>query len=299
MPVMVLAGAWAAELSGWLAPEVAGHLPAGILEASGLAVSRREPGLWWTHPDSGGEPVLEAIGADGTLRGALRIDGVKNIDWEDIASFTLDGRAWLLVADTGDNSARRSDCALYVVPEPDPAELQAGVECVAAVAWKIPVVYPDGPRDCEAVAVDAGEGRVYLLAKRVTPHGLYVLPLRRAAAGEATPKAERVGEMPAFPEAPEAQRLLPLPSGRYRAQPTGMDFAADGSAAVIVTYGDVLVYPRKPDERWAEALARPPETLAPHGLPQAEAAAFGAEAGEILVTSEGAGAPLLRYRRGP
>ena len=277
----------------WRGPEIAGHLPAGILEASGLAVSRRAPGMFWTHGDSGGAPVVEAIAADGTLRGAVRIAGVKNVDWEDIASFELDGKAWLLIADTGDNNSRRNGCALYVVPEPDPAELQAGAECVVAVNWKIPVHYPDGPRDCEAVAVDAKEELVYLLAKRVTPHGIYVLPLRPAAAGE----AERVGEMPAFPEAPEPRRLLPIPSGRYRPQPTGMDFAADGSAAVVVTYGDVLVYPRAPGERWADALAKTPETLAPHGLPQAEAVAFGAEAGEIFVTSEGAGAPLLRYRR--
>lgn len=283
----------------WSSPEVAGRLPAGIGEASGLAASRREPGMFWTHSDSGGQPVLQAIGADGALRGILRIAGVKNADWEDLDSFTLDGRAWLLVADTGDNNARRSDCALYIVPEPDPAELQAGAECVAAVGWKIPVRYPDGPRDCEAVAVDAGGERVYLLAKRATPHGIYALALRPAAAGKAAPAAERVGEMPAFPAAPEPQRLLPIPSGRYRPQPTGMDFAADGSAAVIVTYGDVLVYPRNPDERWAEALAKVPLTLAPHGLPQAEAVAFGAGAGEILVTSEGAGSSILRYMRGP
>ncbi len=289
----------AAAEPAWRGPEIAGHLPAGIVEASGLAASRREPGLFWTHSDSGGRAVLQAIDTGGTLRGELRIAGVKNADWEDIASFTFDGRPWLLVADTGDNNSRRNDCALYVVPEPDPAELRPGAECVATVSWRIPVSYPDGPRDCEAVAVDTVGERVYLLAKRVTPHGIYVLPLRPAAAGEATPKAERVGEMPAFPVAPEAQRLLPTPTGRYRPQPTGMDFAADGSAAVIVTYGDVLVYSRKPDEPWAKALARAPRLLAPHGLPQAEAVAFGAQAREILVASEGAETVILHYTRDP
>ncbi len=298
--------------AGWIAPvgvalaagevaarsfEVGGRLPDGMTESSGLAVSRRAPGVLWTHGDSYEEPVLMALAADGTVRGRLRIAGVKNVDWEDIASFTLDGRAWLLVADVGDNSARRSDCVLHVVPEPDPEDFREGEEIEAGVAWSIPVVYPDGPRDCEAVAVDATEGRegrVYLLAKRTTPHGIYALPLRPTgvAAGLI---ARRAGEMAGFPGATDAMRLLPIATGAFRAQPTGMDFAADGSAAVVLTYGDVLVYPRRRGETWAEALAKPPEALAPHGLNQAEAVAFGRNAREIFVTSEGAGAPLLRY----
>ncbi len=305
-PWGVLAAPGAAAEAGageWGRAKIAGRLPARIKEASGLAASRREAGLFWTHGDSGGEPVLRAIQADGTLRGTVRIVGAKNIDWEDIASFDWDGRAWLLVADTGDNQAARADCALYVIAEPDPAALRPGAEVSARVAWRIPVIYPDGPRDCEAVAVDAKEGKVYLLAKRVTPHGLYALPLRPAKAGEVAPAAERVGETRAFPAAQGAQRWLPVAGGAFRAQPTGMDFAADGSAAVVVTYGDVLVYPRIGDETWAAALARPPRRLAPHGLEQAEAVAFGAgvngggAAAEIHVTSEGAGAPILRYVR--
>ncbi|MBC8009686.1 MAG: hypothetical protein H7067_06285 [Burkholderiales bacterium] len=293
-----------AEESAWRGPEVAGHLPAGMKESSGLAVSRREAGMFWTHGDSGGEPVLTAIGADGTLRGSVRIAGVKNVDWEDMASFTFDGRAWLLVADTGDNKGVRADCVLHVVAEPDPAKLTAGAERVVSVAWSIPVIYPDGARDCEAVAVDAREGRVYLVAKRTKPHGVYALPLRSAKAGAVAPAAERVGEMAGFPEARGAERMLPVARGAYRAQPTGMDFAADGSAAVVVTYGEVLLYPKTKDETWADALARPGSVIGSHGLEQAEAVAFGAGppgsvATDIYVTSEGAGASVLRYAHEP
>ncbi len=276
--------------------ERAGHLPADVTEASGLAASRREPGLFWVHADSGGEPILRAVAADGSPRGILRIDGAGNVDWEDAASFTLDGRAWLLVADTGDNASRRGDCALFIVPEPDPAELAPDRELRVGVAWRIPVVYPDGPRDCEAVAVAVEEGRVYLLAKRTKPSGIYTLPLRPLAAGAAAPVAARVGELAALPAAPDALRLLPVPAGAFRAQPTGLDFAADASAAVVLTYGEVLVYPRGGDETWAAALARPGRVLGSHGLDQAEAVAFAAD-GTILATSEGKGAPVLRWRR--
>lgn len=283
----------------WTGPETTGRLPAVIVEASGLAASRRDPAIFWTHADSFEEPVLFAIGADGVLRGTARVEGLKNVDWEDVASFILDGRAWLLIADTGDNNARRSDCALYVVAEPAPAELRADRELGVPVAWKIPVTYPDGPRDCEAVAVDVTEGVVYLLAKRAAPHGLYTVPLRAAREGAPVAAARRVGEMPAFPPASDKSRFLPIPSGLYRAQPTAMDFSADGSRALVLTYGEAMVYSKKRDESWAEALARPGVALAPHGLFQAEAAAFDRESEAVYVTGEGVGAALLRYRRGP
>lgn len=281
----------------WSGPEVIGAMSPERRETSGLAVSRRDGKLFWTHGDSGGEPVLEAIAGDGAARGKLRVAGVKNEDWEDLASFELDGKAWLLIADTGDNKAGRGECSLLVVEEPAPATLRPGAEHVAKVAWRIPVIYPDGPRDVEAVAVDAKAERVYLLAKRTKPHGLYVLPLRPTPPGRPMAPMERVGEIASFPAAEGTEALLPTPRGAYRAQPTGMDFAADGSSAAVVTYGDVLVYSRIGDESWETALARAPLRLAPHGLAQAEAVCFGDAGGRaIYVTSEGKGAAVLRYR---
>lgn len=269
---------------------------APINESSGLAASLRDPRMLWTHNDSGSQPVLYAIEPNGARRGDLRITGITNNDWEDLASFELDGRSWLLIADTGDNASNRTNCALYVVAEPDPAELSPLHETTATVAWKIPVRYVDGPRDCEAVAVDARAGVAYLLAKRTSPHGLYTLPLRPPADG-VIPAAMPVAQIPNsfIPQPSASQRLLPIPGGRFRAQPTGMDFAADGSAAVIVSYGDVLLFPRQKDEPWKTALMRRPVVLPPHGLTQAEGVAFGADSRTIYVSSEGAGSGIMRY----
>ncbi len=286
-----------AQTAPYEAPQRAGAMPAPIRESSGLAASRRDAKMIWTHNDSGGQPVLYALDPNGARRGDLRIVGAVNQDWEDMASFELDGRPWLLVADVGDNGSQRSDCALYVVAEPDPATLSPTQETPATVAWQIPVRYLDGPRDCEAVAVDARAGLVYLLAKRTSPRGLYTLPLRPPADG-VVPAAMPIAQLPdsAFPQPTAAQKLLPIPTGRYRAQPTGMDFAADGSAAVVVTYGDVLVFKHEPGETWATALKRPPLVLSPHGLAQAEGVSFGADSRTIYVSSEGDRSGIMRYR---
>ena len=42
----------------------------GLSEASGIAVSRRTPGLLWSHNDSG-EPVIVAVDSVGTTRGLM------------------------------------------------------------------------------------------------------------------------------------------------------------------------------------------------------------------------------------
>ena len=92
----------------------------GLLEAreldevSGLAPSLRQPGLFWALTDSANPPDLYAVGPDGSHRAVFTIVGVTNRDWEDIDSFTMDGAACLLIADTGDNEAVHPDSSLHI-----------------------------------------------------------------------------------------------------------------------------------------------------------------------------------------
>ena len=278
------------------APETAGRIvhPAAT-ETSGLAASHRAKDLLWIHNDSAGQPVLYAIGTDGHLRGTVRVAGLKNIDWEDIASFELDGQAWLLIADTGDNKGVRKNCALYVIAEPDPTALALDHELSASVAWRLPVVYPDGSHDCEAVAVDAHEETVFLLTKRTQPPALYSLPLRLPAQGE-PPVTELVTKLTGIPQPSAQQKVFPTPTGRFRAQPTAMDIAPDRQSAAVLTYGDVLLFHRRPGERWTDVFSHAPEILAPHGLPQAEALCFSQDGQTLYVTSELKSPLLLRYK---
>ncbi len=264
-------------------------------ESSGLASSRRTPDLVWTHNDSDGEPVLYAIGLDGKLRGSVRLAGMKNIDWEDMVSFELEGRAWLAVGDIGENINRKTGAAVYVVPEPADGELSPERETMVPVAWSVPVRYADGPHDCESLAVDVREQRIYLLRKREDQKPLYSLPLRPVPAGETTPSAQRLGLVPHIPQPNSQQRALPIATGRWRANPTSMDIAADGLRAVVLTYGDVLLFERRPGEAWATAFARKPVILPPHGLAQAEAVCFSPDGKSIFVTEEKLHTQLLRY----
>src|SRR5687768_14079224 len=56
-----------------------------LREASGAAVSRRYPGVLWTHNDSGDKPLIYAVSMSGELLATYRVPGAKAVDWEDVA----------------------------------------------------------------------------------------------------------------------------------------------------------------------------------------------------------------------
>ena len=162
-------------------PEMQQHLPSTVLagrlktkalnEASGIVRSQRQDGIYWLVNDSG-KPRLYAIDSTGTNLGHIKVDGAKHVDWEDIASFTLDGKPYLLIADIGDNESKRRDVTIYVVEEPEPGQEKA------EIAWSFDYSYPKGPRDAESLTVDIDNERILVLSKREIPVVLYELPLR-------------------------------------------------------------------------------------------------------------------------
>jgi len=263
---------------------------AQVTEASGLAASSRGDGFLWMLNDSGGQPELYLAGTDGTDRGSVQVEGVRNIDWESLDSFTWEGKPWLLIADVGDNEARRESCSLWIVPEPELPGAGKKLAGSLKPGWTIQFRYPDGPRDCEAVAVDAVRGKIILITKRTVPPEVYELPLAPGKRG--TLVAERVGQTEVRPP----RGGLPHP---YGAQPTGMGISPDGSVAAVLSYIAVFLFPRSPEESWAEAFARAPVVLQRHGLTQAEALAFSRDGKELFVVSEGRRSPLVRYALNP
>lgn len=258
-----------------------------LAEISGLAASRRHPDILWTHKDSGDAAQLYALGTDGSLRATVQLRGAENVDIEDIAAFELDGAWYLLVADVGDNGGVRREMQLYVLREPDRVEDQ-----VAEIAWTIRFRWPDGPRDCEAVAVDPRAGEVLLASKKRVPAELFRVPLH---AGAEPVVAEPVGLLlhVVQPSGDDLQRNPVY--GRYRSQITAIDLHPDGRQLAVLNYLQAYVYTRRRnDEPWRDALRRRPRSLPFPWLAQAEAIAFDAEGSNVWIGTERLPAPLLR-----
>ena len=261
-----------------------------VSEISGMAASRRRDGLFWVHNDSDNGNAIHALDTAGHVRATVTIDGARNYDWEDIASFERNGKPYLLVADVGDTGGLRKSLNLIVVREP---VLGAGGERHVRADWTVAFRWPDGARDCEAVAVDAERMEALLVAKKRVPAQVFRVSLAKPRAGEPMRVAEQVASIAAMPQ-PTAEDLARDPRfGKYRGQITGMDVDARSGRVALLTYTDGYLFDRRPGDTWQALFARPPRPLHLPPLPQGEAIAFDRRGTELWITSERLPAPLL------
>jgi hypothetical protein len=266
-------------------PRLAGVILDGSIdETSGLATSTVHRDTLWLLQDGGNGPMLHAISRRGSRIASVRVAGVRNTDWEDLDAFQWQGRHWLLIADTGDNGGLRRTAQLHVVPEPDPLVNGGAV----SAAWSIAFRWPDGPRDCEAVAVDAQAGEVLLISKKRKPAQLFSVPLRPARG--AVVVARRIGTLAEAPAESGISDPRRVALGR---QVTAADLSPDGLTLAVLTYDRLLLYRRAPNEPWPRAVARVPATQPLPWLHQAEALAWLPDGKGLIATGEFSPAPLV------
>lgn len=156
---------------------LAGMADPRIDESSGVAVSRRDPNVLWTHNDGGvgKKPRLFSIDRAGKTLAVFSIGGTSLHDWEDIAT---DGAGHLYLGDIGNNEAKRTTLAVYQFAEPDPRA--SGGAATVQRAWQLR--FPGAPFDCEALFVWKEHG--YLVSK-VTDNAraeIFRFPLKDATA---------------------------------------------------------------------------------------------------------------------
>lgn len=141
-------------------PFVVGHMDTPALrESSGIVESRKHPGVFWTHNDSGNQPIIYAIRRDGSLINQYRVDCVM-LDWEDIA---IDDDGHIYLGDIGNNGNLRAAIGVMEIDEPDPAAPQDPKHPIEPQQrWLLNFV--DGARmDCESLFIWKGDG--YLIKK--------------------------------------------------------------------------------------------------------------------------------------
>lgn len=291
-PIFLLAAAMLLLAAGCSAPSLPFARLAGLVmnrqldEISGLAASHAHDDVLWAHNDSGNPARLYAISTRGRLLARFDVEGAKNVDWEDISSFDMGGHHYLLLADTGDNGGHRRDFVLYVFEEP--TELEDGV---LRPRWSIHARWPDGPRDCEAVAVDAVLGQILLISKKRVPPELFTLPL--ADPHGAVLEARRIGRLEGVPQADaELQTKDPQMAALF-SQVTAADVSPDRRTLAVLTYGSVLFYRRAEGEDWSDAVSHLPETHDVPPIPQAEALTWSAGGAGLYASGEFSPAPIF------
>lgn len=250
----------------WGEPQKMGKIHSDKLtEISGIAVSRRNPGVLWVHNDDG-DAVIHALNRKGERIGSIELDDIDLEDWEDISVGPgPDGRPYIYVADTGDNDDDRNDISIIRFPEPlvdaetDPDD-DFKVELEAEV---FPFQYENGPADAEAMVV-MPDGRPVIFTKRED--------------GKATVHRLNTLENPDI-EVHIAEKLgkLETADGREgtRAWATGADVTPDGRRLFIRTKRYAYQFDLDQNE-WG--LEKPKKLeghrIPTHDEPQAEAIAY-------------------------
>jgi len=244
----------------------------GLIETSGVALSRSQPGVLWAHNDSGSPAEMWALDSSGGLLGVVEVEA-ENIDWEDVAIGPgPDGTDWIYVADTGNLDRERSRVALYRFPEPPAADGSTLVE-------ELRIRYPGGPEDVEALVVDPESGNSYLLTK--SPRGVSTV---YELAADAWGSEEAVS---AFPVGEVDLGLLSLL--------TAADISPDGTVIALRTYDAVLLFPRSAGQSLVDALEGD-RCFAPSG-DETQGEAIALDADGYVTVGEGVGAPIYRVDR--
>lgn len=234
-------------------------------EASGVASSRRTPGVFWALNDSG-DPVIFVLDRQGAVKGRVRVTGADVDDWEDIAVGPCPQGSCVYLADIGDNNGNRKNITLYRVAEPAPGDPATGpVEVFHAG-------YPDGPHDAESLFVTR-ESDVFLITKGDPgPVALYRFPRPLASGG--TMPLRRIGEPIAGQKVDAKDR------------PTGADASPDGQWVAVRTTHWVAFY-RTADfisGRWREAFRTDLSSL---DEPRGEGVTFAGNDAVVLVGEAG------------
>lgn len=149
-----------------------------LTEISGLAVSKKNEGIFWVHNDSGNDSEIYGINQDGEIIGIIRFPEKENFDWEDIAlgNGPEDNTDYIYIANTGDNYQIRKIYNILRLKEPD-LDKNIKEQIIEVKNYDtIYFVYPDGSHDCEALFIDNKTKDLYIITKRDTLANLYLLP---------------------------------------------------------------------------------------------------------------------------
>jgi len=260
-----------------------------INESSGLACGLRDPSIFWTHNDSGGEPCVFALDRQGRALAKIRIREAANFDWEDMASGPdAEGKPTLFVGDIGDNYKVRPSVQIYQISEPAlPADPAKEAESEKPHIWHL--TYPDHPHNAESLLVHPKTGRIFIVTK--TDDGrcaIYACPQKLVA--DKAMVLEKIADLD-FPPTPRTGKRP-----KDASQTTAASFSRDGSHLVIATYSRLHEWEIAAEEPLSVALKRPARILVPPLIPQMEAVCYDADGNYLWFTSERLPAPLWRMK---
>lgn len=232
-----------------------------IKESSGLAASRRHPGVYWTHNDSGYGPQIYAVdGRTGETVATVTLSGVGEL--RDVEAISIGPGDQIYVGDIGDNRGGTwPHVWIYRLPEPKELKDQT------IQATQYVVKYADGARDAESMVVHPKTGRVYIIDKKEDGGHLYEGPAELSSSGT----------------------NIFRPIAPVDLWATDAALSPDGEQLAVRGYFGGIHYD------WNGGEIKRVDQLDVPLQRQGEAITYSADGSKLLYGSEGAGSPVVVY----
>jgi hypothetical protein len=267
--------------------ELMGELPPVLRESSGVAVSRQNDGVLWTHNDSDNDPVLYAVDITGELLGTFALESAVVSDWEDMSlGPCIEDPAvhCLYVADTGDNMMQRTSYTIYIVAEPIVSRGIGVDPATVGPVRRMEFRYADTAHDAEGLAV-APDGDLYIVTKGW--HGLaHLYVIIRDAIVQAVQRGDTI-------TAAVVENIVIETGGSLPMLITGAAFSPSGGTLVARSYVELHFFNRRDV---AELLTPGRTCVLGYREPQGEAVDFLDESTLVLTSESLYGRPGTIHR---
>lgn len=234
-------------------------------EVSGLAASMNNPGLLWTHNDSGNGAEVFLIDQNINIIQTYILQGVENRDWEDITvgPGPDSTKNYVYMAEIGDNSATFPLKYIYRFEEPviGSSEKKIAITDFDTITFQL----PDMRKDTEALLIDPKTKDLYIVSKREEP--VYVYQLKYPYSKKDTLTALHVGSLP----------MTQIVAG---------DFSPDGSEILMKNYDHIYYWKNSSNKTIHELLKEMPQHVPYEVEPQGESITWARDNSGFYTISE-------------
>jgi len=245
-------------------------------EISGLAVSKKNEGIFWVHNDSGNESAIYAINSNGDIIGLIKLSKDENLDWEDITigNGPEDNTDYIYIANTGDNLQVRKVYNIIRLKEPT-IKINSKEQVIDNIYYDtIYFKYPDGSHDCEALFIDNKTKDLYIITKRDSLVNLYLI---------------EYPQLTGLNNINTAKFVTQTKLGFNRTKKTSSwicaaDLSRDGNHLIVKSYDSIYYY--KIDSNLKYKLQEQPQSLHYIPEPQGESVAFSPDGKYYYTISE-------------
>jgi hypothetical protein len=236
-----------------------------ITEASGLAASRQNKGLFWTHNDSKDANRIFLFDEKGSDKGTFYLENAKNRDWEDLDIVTIKNTHYLYIADIGDNDGKHEKKYIYRIKEPKITPSAKPIMDTLRGTETFVISYPDANRNAECLMIDQETSDLYIVSKFEDNVVVYQVPYPQSTT--------------------KINMAKPIAKLAFSFATAGT-ISPDNQEILIKNTDNVFYWKRKKNESITDALKRPATVLPYKKEPQGEAIAFATDGSGYYTVSE-------------